>query len=347
MELGNQIRQMRTQRGITQEEMARHFGVTAQAVSKWERGVTAPDISLLPAISAYFGVSIDALFALSDDTRMERIQNMLWDVRYLDPTDVDNARKFLLDKAKRESNNGRPHELLADMENHLAKMHRDKAAEYALEAIERDDTLRSAFSELVHARNGVCSDWCASNHHTLIRELQEYIIRHPKCPQAYLWLLDQLIQTNRLDEAENYLNTLSRFHDSYRIAFYRGMIAQQKGQDATADGIWAQMIQDNKENWMAVFDTANLLAQRGDYEKAKQHYRSALEKMPQPRYVDGLESIAQICEIQHQYADAISALEEELHIFESEWGFSSGETADAVRREIGRLQQLAVNEVRK
>lgn len=59
--------------------MAQHFGITAQAVSKWEGGVATPDISLLPDISAYFGVTIDELFSLSDETRMERIQNMLWD----------------------------------------------------------------------------------------------------------------------------------------------------------------------------------------------------------------------------------------------------------------------------
>ena len=71
MEIGNQIKAMRLRRGITQEQMANHFGVTPQAVSKWERGVATPDISLLPDLSAYFGVTIDELFALSDETRME------------------------------------------------------------------------------------------------------------------------------------------------------------------------------------------------------------------------------------------------------------------------------------
>ena len=143
MEIGNQIKSLRLRRGITQEEMAQHLGVTPQAVSKWERGVATPDIALLPNISAYFGVSIDELFALSDETRMERIQNMLWDVRYLNPADVTASREFLLDKAKREPENGRPHELLADMENHIAREHQSKAAEYAMEALRRDTTVKS------------------------------------------------------------------------------------------------------------------------------------------------------------------------------------------------------------
>ena len=77
MEIGNQIKALRLARGVTQETLAEKLGVSAQAVSKWERGATAPDVQLLPSLSAYFGVTIDALFALSDETRMERIQNMI------------------------------------------------------------------------------------------------------------------------------------------------------------------------------------------------------------------------------------------------------------------------------
>ena len=55
MEIGNQIKQLRLHRGITQEAMAQHFGITAQAISKWERGAATPDIAMLPELSAYFG----------------------------------------------------------------------------------------------------------------------------------------------------------------------------------------------------------------------------------------------------------------------------------------------------
>ena len=95
----------RQELNCTQEAMAQHLGVTPQAVSKWERGAATPDISMLPAISAYFGVTIDELFALSDDTRMDRIQNMIWDVRYFDPADVEKERQFLLEKGRREPEN--------------------------------------------------------------------------------------------------------------------------------------------------------------------------------------------------------------------------------------------------
>ncbi|MBO4914453.1 MAG: helix-turn-helix transcriptional regulator, partial [Oscillospiraceae bacterium] len=80
MDIGNQIKALRLRKGMTQDALARQFGVTPQAVSKWERGESVPDIALLPELSACFGVSIDELFAISDETHMTRIENMLNDV---------------------------------------------------------------------------------------------------------------------------------------------------------------------------------------------------------------------------------------------------------------------------
>lgn len=49
--------------GYTQEQLAEQLGVTAQSVSKWENGITNPDISLLPALAKSLSVDINALFS--------------------------------------------------------------------------------------------------------------------------------------------------------------------------------------------------------------------------------------------------------------------------------------------
>ncbi len=67
MTIGNNIRMLRQRKGLTQEQVAAHLGVSYQAVSKWETGVNTPDISLLPPLAGLFGVMIDALF--SPDTQ--------------------------------------------------------------------------------------------------------------------------------------------------------------------------------------------------------------------------------------------------------------------------------------
>lgn len=62
MNIGNKIRELRKQRGITQEQLAESIGVSFQAVSKWENNIALPDITLVPVLASYFGVSMDELF---------------------------------------------------------------------------------------------------------------------------------------------------------------------------------------------------------------------------------------------------------------------------------------------
>jgi len=59
LDIGNKTKGLRRQKNISQEVLA---GVSFQAVSKWESRTTMPDITLIPAIASFFGVSIDELF---------------------------------------------------------------------------------------------------------------------------------------------------------------------------------------------------------------------------------------------------------------------------------------------
>ena len=64
LSLGEKIATLRKQRGLTQEQLAESCSVSAQAVSKWENDLTAPDISLLPRLSELLGVTIDELLGV-------------------------------------------------------------------------------------------------------------------------------------------------------------------------------------------------------------------------------------------------------------------------------------------
>lgn len=62
MKIGEKIKALRKTKNISQESLANVLGVTFQAVSKWETGATTPDVSLIPPLASFFGVSIDELF---------------------------------------------------------------------------------------------------------------------------------------------------------------------------------------------------------------------------------------------------------------------------------------------
>ena len=68
--LGAAIRLLRTNKGMTQQTLAKELHVTDKAVSKWERGLCVPDICLFPDLASALGVSVGDLFQESsnDDT---------------------------------------------------------------------------------------------------------------------------------------------------------------------------------------------------------------------------------------------------------------------------------------
>lgn len=59
--LGERIAMLRKQQGMTQEELGTAVGLSAQAVSKWERDESCPDIMLLPKLARLLDVTVDAL----------------------------------------------------------------------------------------------------------------------------------------------------------------------------------------------------------------------------------------------------------------------------------------------
>ena len=54
IKLGEKIKSLRKQKNISQEVLANYLGVSFQAVSKWETEAALPDVTLIPAIAAFF-----------------------------------------------------------------------------------------------------------------------------------------------------------------------------------------------------------------------------------------------------------------------------------------------------
>ncbi len=61
MTIGANIKRLRTAKNITQEQLSVAMNVTCAAVSKWERGETYPDITLLQPLAYFFEVTLDEL----------------------------------------------------------------------------------------------------------------------------------------------------------------------------------------------------------------------------------------------------------------------------------------------
>ena len=339
MNIGNQIKALRLRRGVTQEALAQHFGITAQAVSKWECGSSVPDIGMLPGLSAYFGVSIDELFALSDELRMERIQNMLYDVRFTNPADVENERRFLLEKARREPNNNEVYEMLANLELHVAGEHNERAEEYALEAMSRNPQSARAFTALAHAMGGKHVDPRNNTHNALISHYKSHLTQHPEALHCYVWLISQLIDDKRLAEARHFCDRMALHDNGYYVTVHRIKIALAENDVESARTMWEQMGKDYPNNWSVWHWIGDFQAQIGDYAAAKKSYRASFDLMEAPHYTDPLDSWAKVCEMDGDIEGAIATRKYELEICEKEWNVTVGESVDSIRREIARLEK--------
>ena len=82
---GSMIRQLREQKGLTQEELAERLFVSGKAVSKWETGQGLPDISLLEPLAKALDISIIELFNGQSVVNRNRSSNMLKTVCYVCP----------------------------------------------------------------------------------------------------------------------------------------------------------------------------------------------------------------------------------------------------------------------
>ncbi|MBI3829696.1 MAG: helix-turn-helix domain-containing protein [Planctomycetes bacterium] len=69
LDLGNRIRKQRERRGLKQSDIAHALQISAQAVSKWERGENAPDIAVLLDLAKILGVTSDWILGRGDQDR--------------------------------------------------------------------------------------------------------------------------------------------------------------------------------------------------------------------------------------------------------------------------------------
>lgn len=73
--IGKQILKFRKAKNASQTELASFLGIQSQTVSKWEREICLPDITKLPQIAAFFGITIDELFGTNKHNTYENALN--------------------------------------------------------------------------------------------------------------------------------------------------------------------------------------------------------------------------------------------------------------------------------
>ena len=339
IDLGSKIKQLRLLRSMTQEQLAQKLGLTAQAISKWESGTNMPDIQMLPDLSVILGVSIDELFAMTEESRMERIENMIYDVRFIPEEDFRQAERFLKDCQSKDAISGKAGLLLAMLYNKRADEYHELAKPLAREALQNIPGEKDAFVAVFEAEGGPFQDWNFINHSSMVDFFKAETKKHAGDIRYYFWLLDLLIADCRTAEAREYAEKMRAVEYSYHYEMFMGHIAHMEGDLPGAMNWWRKMTEHSPEKYQVWFEYGSILAKLGRYEEAIPYFQKAQPMRPNPRFTDCEDALSQIYLILGDIDGAINAQKQMLQIMKEDWT-TEGEGVNAILREIQRLESM-------
>lgn len=336
--IAKQIRTHRLRRSMTQEKLAQALNVSAQAISKWENGISYPDISLLPELSAQLGITIDALFESGSETHLTRIEGMISGEVSLSKEDFEYAENFLKDGCLKLEMKNRCLTNLGNLYNQRAAAYREKAVEIAKLALEVEPENHENHAILCEGMGGVFLDWCVTNHSRIISFYQDYVRKHPQDRAGYMWLIDNLVADGRFTEAKDALEKMREIKETYHYLLYKAYIADHESGWSDAEPYLNEMAEVYGDLEHAWNQKANMYAKRGAYKQAIADYRKAAELETKPRYVDNFLSIAQLSELIGDKDSAIDAYEKVIEISRDDWGMIEGEVIHEYLQKIAELK---------
>ena len=346
MEIGNKIKQLRYKAGLTQEQLASKLGISAQSISKWENAVTMPDIMLLPSLASELGVTIDDLFDLTVDQRLQRIDRRLDLEEEFSVEIFQEYESFLKTQLDENLDKTKIFSLLANLYHHRMEADAKRVSKYAREAIMRSPEKKDCQWLLQKAEGASVWDWNISNH-TVIIDFYKNVIENdliePKTPMPYYEVMDNLIADHRTKEARQYLEIYMTLpaHKPFLVPVYKAHIALAEYDVESADKIMEEALREFSDNSGFLFETAQYHARKCEYDLAIKYYEMSwnMEETKKPRFTDALHGIAIIYEILGEYEKAIEICDRMILCIKEEWGYNDGDAAVLeAEREKARLQ---------
>ncbi|MBQ2972720.1 MAG: helix-turn-helix domain-containing protein [Clostridia bacterium] len=105
LRIGKKIKTLRKKQKLTQEQLADKIGVSFQAVSKWENDIALPDITLIPVLASYFGVSTDEILSYDSFEKDREIEGYVCRAAEYRETDPNKGWEILQEGLKKYPDN--------------------------------------------------------------------------------------------------------------------------------------------------------------------------------------------------------------------------------------------------
>ena len=321
LNLGTSIRRLRTERGMTQEELASFAGVSFQAVSKWECGTTTPDIALLPKLAVFFGVRIDDLFGITGEEELQRVDYLLGHERITEENFAYS--KSVLDRALEHSPDDirvlKTYARLYFAKNQRDRLEAGRMLRQAMKIAPEDDEIWLLYHQ-----------FCGKETDDFISTCEPYLPAVPKTSRLYELLIGAMIGRRYFDRAESLIAMYEPHCPTAMPAVFRGDLALAGGNIEKALAIWDSV---DAGAHKAQYELGERLVKINENVRAVTAFERSFAAAEVPRDLSAMYSLAFLHERLGNRAEAKAAWQTILDVLASDWNIADGETVDWAKRE--------------
>ncbi|XCY64158.1 transcriptional regulator [Streptococcus iniae] len=301
------------------------------------KNISQPDINVLPELAIIFGVRIDDIFTYNRDKMYDKIDGMLENHTRLDSQDFCQFEAFLLHDINQTNNRYQANSTLTYLYYTYSEQVRSKAVIFGKKALELQPNSKVDITLINNASGGAIYDWDCKNHSELITYYQKTLKTAPENSKMYFYLLDNLIEDNRLDEAQKVLQESYDKNSHPLNHFYKILLDEKKLGFLQVKERYEDLAMCYQDDWRVLFSVANNYCQNGAYVEAIPIWEKACQVQEKPRYTDYYESIAQCYLLMNDKENAVKAYQEVLKILKEDWNCKFGFYVDRINQKIEAL----------
>ena len=272
------LKHLRMEKKLTQEDVAEALGVTAQSVSRWENSTTLPDVMLLPEIAKLYGVTVDDLFKEKSVAYANYAQRLfsIYEVSR-NPEDFLRAEKEfqkLFDDGKGSSEDYREYGILHQYMMHDCMKKGLAAFDYVLDAEKDGDAdlyWRTHRQKLLFLSQMGRKDEC-------IAEQRKRVEKYPEVPEEWISLIGAYDNAGEIKSAHDcFLKAKEKFPKSAILYVYGGDACKELGDIKSAFENWERAIALDPGLCDAKYSMGFCYEEMGEWEKAYAIWQQLVE----------------------------------------------------------------------
>ena len=265
----NNLKRLRQQKNLTQEQAAEKLGVTAQTVSRWECGTTLPDVMLLPNVAKLYCVTIDDLYkpdCIAYNNYASRLASVYEATR--DPQDFIQSEAEFKKLEKSGALTNEDMRVYGIIHQYMMNYCKEKAIQLFDEIIQKgpENDLKT-YNRTKHQQIAFYAQ-IGKAEESISTQL-ERIKNSPNDSQEWCFLIASYICAKRYDEAyKRFKQAITKFSDNWELYVHGGNICNRLKKYDEAFQYWNKADSLTTENLDQKYSMAFCYEELGEYEKA-------------------------------------------------------------------------------